>query len=98
MNRLELIKKLQNKLPEFTAKEVDAGVKYTFQLMAKYLIEGKRIEMRGFAAFSIRNRLARTSHNPITKEKVHVPAKRVIHFKPGKELKERVNKRSDTHA
>jgi integration host factor subunit beta len=59
--------------------------------MAQFLAEGKRIEIRGFGSFSLHYRPPRTGRNPKTGEAVSLPAKYVPHFKPGKELRDRVN-------
>jgi integration host factor subunit beta len=62
--------------------------------MTDALIAGHRIEIRGFGTFSISERPPRVGRNPKSGEEVSVPAKRVPHFKPGKELRYRVNKSS----
>lgn len=62
-----------------------------FEEIAQRLAEGGRVELRGFGTFSTRERDARTGRNPRTGETVDVPAKRVPYFKPGKEMRERLN-------
>src|SRR5690625_7817432 len=59
--------------------------------MTESLVNGQRIEIRGFGSFTVTTRAARMGRNPRSGETVHVPAKRVPHFKAGKELRERVD-------
>ncbi|NQV95351.1 MAG: integration host factor subunit beta, partial [Sphingomonadales bacterium] len=63
-----------------------------FNQISQKLAEGGRVELRGFGAFSTRQRKPRTGRNPRTGESVEVPAKRVPYFKPGKEIREQLNK------
>ncbi len=65
-----------------------------FEEITQRLAEGGRVELRGFGTFSTREREARTGRNPRTGESVDVPAKRVPYFKPGKEMRERLNPES----
>ena len=62
-----------------------------FEQMIKALAQGERIEIRGFGSFSLHHRPARMSRNPKTGEAVYLPAKVAVHFKPGKEIKGRVD-------
>ena len=73
------------------AKDVEYSVKVLVDTMTRALAKGQRIEMRGFGSFDLNERPARTGRNPKTGERVQVPAKKVPHFKPGKELRERVD-------
>ena len=73
------------------AKDVEYSVKVLVDTMTRALAKGQRIEIRGFGSFDLNERPARTGRNPKTGERVQVPAKKVPHFKPGKELRERVN-------
>ena len=77
--------------PELRAQEIEQVVDIFFEEIAQRLAEGGRVELRGFGAFSTRERDARTGRNPRTGEPVDVPAKRVPYFKPGKEMRERLN-------
>jgi len=77
--------------PELRAQEVEQVVDIFFEEIAQRLAEGGRIELRGFGAFSTREREARTGRNPRTGEAVDVPAKRVPYFKPGKEMRNALN-------
>ncbi|QRN40692.1 MAG: integration host factor subunit beta [Neisseriaceae bacterium] len=69
----------------------DLGVKLIVDSMTRSLAKGQRIEIRGFGSFDLNDRPGRIGRNPRTGEKVDIPAKKVPHFKPGKELRERVN-------
>ena len=90
MTRSELIQILAAKSPGLTASDVSAAVKVLLETMADSLEAGERIEIRGFATFSTHLRKPRLARNPKTGEGVKVPAKRAVHFKPGRELRERV--------
>ncbi|WP_338446857.1 integration host factor subunit beta [Pelagerythrobacter marensis] len=91
MIRSELLQALAKDNPELRADEVEQVVDIFFEEIAARLTEGGRVELRGFGAFSTRERKARTGRNPRTGEPVDVPAKRVPYFKPGKEMRERLN-------
>lgn len=92
MIRSELVKKLEAENPEMTAEEVEKIVDLFFSQIIQRLAEGGRVEIRGFGAFSTRSRNPRKGRNPRTGDAVDVPAKRVPYFKPGKEIRERLNK------
>ncbi|MCR5084868.1 MAG: integration host factor subunit beta [Succinivibrionaceae bacterium] len=91
MTRAELIEALAEKFPSQSPRMVDTSVREIFELMIERLSQGERIEIRGFGSFEIRTREPRTAHNPKTGEKVELSERRVVHFKPGVELRERVN-------
>ena len=91
MIRSELIEKLFADHPHLTGREVEAVVSAIFDAITDKLANGGRVELRGFGAFSTREREARTGRNPRTGETVAVDAKRVPYFKPGKEMRERLN-------
>ncbi|WP_374407529.1 integration host factor subunit beta [Pelagerythrobacter sp.] len=91
MIRSELLQALAKDNPELRAEEVEQVVDIFFDEITTRLSEGGRVELRGFGAFSTRDRQARTGRNPRTGEAVDVPAKRVPYFKPGKEMRERLN-------
>lgn len=91
MIRSELLQALAKDNPDLRADEVEQVVDIFFDEITKRLAEGGRVELRGFGAFSTREREARTGRNPRTGESVSVPAKRVPYFKPGKEMRERLN-------
>jgi integration host factor subunit beta len=92
MTKSELIAKLANRYPQLLAKDVEIAVNTIFAAMSATLIDGQRIEIRGFGSFGINYRPPRTGRNPMTGEKVLVPEKCVPHFKAGKELKARVDR------
>lgn len=73
------------------ARTVEYGVKVLVDTMTRALSRGQRIEIRGFGSFDLNHRPARTGRNPKSGESVEVPEKYVPHFKPGKELRERVD-------
>ena len=91
MIRSELLQAVAADNPDLRPEEVEQVVTIFFDEIGKRLAEGGRVELRGFGAFSTRARGSRTGRNPRTGEPVDVPAKRVPYFKPGKEMRERLN-------
>ncbi|CAA9509303.1 MAG: Integration host factor beta subunit [uncultured Sphingomonas sp.] len=91
MIRSELVHKLCVDFPELTQREVESVVSAIFDTITEQLAQGGRVELRGFGAFSTRDRDARVGRNPRTGASVEVNAKRVPYFKPGKEMRERLN-------
>ena len=91
MIRSELLQALAKENPDLRPEEVEQVVDIFFSEITKRLAEGGRIELRGFGAFSTRERTAREGRNPRTGGTVEVPAKRVPYFKPGKEMRQRLN-------
>jgi integration host factor subunit beta len=91
MIRSELVQKLCSDFPDLSQREVENVVSAVFDSITDQLAKGGRVELRGFGAFSTRQRDARTGRNPRTGESVAVDAKRVPYFKPGKEMRERLN-------
>ena len=91
MIRSELVQKLCEDHPDLTAKEVERVVGSFFDSIIDQLQHGGRVELRGFGAFSTRQRDARVGRNPRTGASVDVDAKCVPYFKPGKEMRERLN-------
>lgn len=91
MIRSELLQAIAAENPELRPDEIEQVVSIFFDEIGKRLSDGGRVELRGFGAFSTRGREARTGRNPRTGEPVEVPAKRVPYFKPGKEMRERLN-------
>lgn len=91
MTKSELIARLAEHFPQLVAKDADFAVKTILDAMADSLAEGQRIEIRGFGSFALNRRPPRIGRNPKSGERVMVPEKRVPHFKPGKELRERVD-------
>lgn len=74
-----------------TRKEADTMVSAILEGMVESLRRGEKIELRGFGSFRIRQRNARTGRNPRTGARVHVPAKRIPYFKPGRDLRQGLN-------
>lgn len=91
MTKSELIEVLARRQSHLKADDVDLAVKTLLEMMAGALSHGDRIEIRGFGSFSLHYRPPRIGRNPKTGESVALPGKHVPHFKPGKELRERVN-------
>ena len=91
MTRSELIAQLAASNPHLRQSDVEAIVTTIFGEITAALARGDRVELRGFGAFSTKARDGRTGRNPRTGETVPVEAKSVPYFKPGKELRERIN-------
>jgi integration host factor subunit beta len=98
MTKSELIERLSVRHPQLVAKDADLAVKTILDAMAEALAQGQRIEIRGFGSFSLNDRPPRVGRNPKSGEKVLVPAKRVPHFKAGKELRQRVDEQAERRA
>lgn len=93
MTKSELIARLATRFPHLVAIDADFAVRMILDAMTAALVRGDRIETRGFGSFEIRRKPPRVGRNPRSGEKVQVPAKYLPHFKAGKELRERVDKR-----
>ena len=91
MMKSELIERIARKQSHLAYKDVELAVKSLLEQMSNSLSNGERIEIRGFGSFSLHNRPPRSGRNPKTGDSVSLPGKHVPHFKPGKELRERVN-------
>lgn len=91
MTKSDLIDRLVTSQTHLSQKDVELAVKLVLDEVTAALEEGGRIEIRGFGSFSVHRRPARMGRNPKTGEAVRIPQKYVPHFKPGKELRERVN-------
>jgi integration host factor subunit beta len=91
MIRSELVQMLATDNPDLSAREIERIVDIFFEEITARLVANGRVELRGFGAFSTRARDARTGRNPRTGESVAVDAKRVPYFKPGKEMRLRLN-------
>ena len=92
VNRRDLIERLRDQLPLLDERERDYIVRTILQAMTDALARGRRIEIRDFGVFHLCDRNARLAHNPKTREKLFVPAKRVLRFRPGKGLSKRVQR------
>ena len=95
MIRSELITQLAEENPHLTQRDVERVVSVILERMCETLATGGRVELRGFGAFSVRARPARSGRNPRTGEPVEVKAKAAPFFKSGKELRERLNATGD---
>jgi len=91
MTRSELVALLASSQDTLSREDVDAAVRIILQRMSDALAGGERIEIRGFGSFTLHDRPARIARNPRTGEPAAIPARHAPHFKPGKELRERVN-------
>ena len=92
MTKSELIARLAGRYPQMVAKDAEVAVNVILEAMIMSLVKGQRIEIRGFGSFGINYRPPRTGRNPKTGAKVAVPEKYAPHFKPGRELRERVDR------
>jgi len=90
MTKSELIELIAAKQKHLPAKDVELAIKHVLEIMSDALAQGHRIEIRGFGSFSLHYRPPRQGRNPKTGETVALAGKYVPHFKPGKELRERV--------
>ncbi|MBU6493398.1 MAG: integration host factor subunit beta [Burkholderiales bacterium] len=95
MTKSELVNQLAARFPQLVLKDADFAVKAILDAMADALACGHRIEIRGFGSFGLNRRPPRVGRNPKSGEKVLVPEKFVPHFKPGKELRERVDHKAE---
>ena len=95
MTKSELIELIAAKQGHLPAKDVELAVKQILEIMSDALAQGQRIEIRGFGSFSLHFRPPRQGRNPKTGETVALAGKYVPHFKPGKDLRERVNDDED---
>ena len=86
-----MVRALARDNPDLKADEVEQVVDIFFDEITNRLVDGGRVELRGFGVFSVRGRNARSGRNPRTGEKVRVEAKNVPFFKAGKKLKDRLN-------
>lgn len=91
MVKSEFIRVLSDKLPDLQAGDVELALNCMLNQMSEALVNGERIEIRGFGSFNLHHRPARIARNPKTGEAVKMPTKVAIHFKPGKDFKDRVN-------
>lgn len=95
MTRSELAKLISADNPKLSLTEVEILVTTFFDVITARLVEGGRVEIRGFGTFETRDRAARSGRDPSNGKAVWVEAKRKLHFRPGKELRERVAAKPD---
>ncbi|MFV3076697.1 integration host factor subunit beta [Niveispirillum fermenti] len=91
MTKSELIQRLAERNPHLYQRDVEKIVTTIFDEITEALARGDRVELRGFGAFSVKQRDARTGRNPRTGESVEVDEKVIPFFKTGKQLRERLN-------
>ena len=91
MTKSELIERIALRQSQLSTKDVELAIKCVIDQMVEGLAAGERIEIRGFGSFSLHYRAPRVGRNPKTGEKVDLSGKYVPHFKPGKEMRDRVN-------
>lgn len=91
MTKSELIERIANKQDQLPPKDVELAVKMVIESMTQALVSDQRIEVRGFGSFCLHYRAPRLGRNPKTGDMVELSGKYVPYFKPGKELRERVN-------
>ena len=92
ITKSELIENIAAKQNHLAYKDIELSIKSLLEQMGTSLSRGERIEVRGFGSFSLHFRPPRIGRNPKTGDAVSLPGKHVPHFKPGKELRERVNR------
>ena len=91
ITRSELIERLAEQQHQLAVKDVELAIKAIIEQMSQSLANGERVEIRGFGSFSLHYRAPRVGRNPKTGESVSLAGKYVPHFKPGKEMRDRVN-------
>ena len=91
MTKSVLIEKVSEKVEGLTRNQTEIVVETVFESIKKALMNGEKIEIRGFGNFRLKNRKPRKARNPKTGESVEVPGKKVLYFKVGKALKEALN-------
>jgi integration host factor subunit beta len=94
MTRSDLVEELAARFGQLTHRDAEYAVKTILDAVSDALVRGHRIEVRGFGSFSVTHRPPRMGRNPRSGEAVHIPEKRVPHFKPGKALREAVDQRT----
>jgi integration host factor subunit beta len=91
MVKSELILHIANKFRQLPEKDIEICVNQILELICETLEKNQRVEIRSFGSFCLHKRLSRRAHNPRTGEKLITVQKHAIYFKPGKEMKDRVN-------
>jgi len=92
MTKSELVERVADKAPEFTKVEVEMMINTIFRSMTEALVQGDKIEIRGFGSFKVKERGGRDGRNPKSGKGIKIPPKKVPFFKVGKELKERIDR------
>jgi integration host factor subunit beta len=91
VTKSELMQALSSKFLELEKRDVELAVNCMLRQMTDSLVQGERIEIRGFCGFSLHHRTSHLARNPKTGEAVNLSAKVAVHFNPGKEIRDRVN-------
>lgn len=94
MTRSDLVETLAQRFVQLGLRDSELAIKAILDSMGQALVEGQRIEIRGFGSFSVNHRPPRVGRNPRSGSTVAIPEKRVPHFKPGKALRELVDNRT----
>lgn len=97
VTKSELIEELSKKQPHLALQDVELAVKCMLEQMSQFLSANERIEVRGFGSFSLHHRKPRIGRNPKTGNAVSLTEKYILHFKPGKELRDRVDETRHTY-
>ncbi|MBP8091313.1 MAG: integration host factor subunit beta [Giesbergeria sp.] len=92
MTRSDLVEELASRFGQLSQRDAEMAVKALLEALGDALVQGQRIEVRGFGSFSVTQRAPRMGRNPRSGVAVAIPAKRVPHFKPGKALREAVDR------
>ena len=95
MVKSELVRALNEKLPDSRLDDVELAVNCILAQMSDAIAKGERIEVRGFGSFDLRHRASRIGRNPKSGESLSLPAKARVHFKPEKEMRDRVDAARD---
>lgn len=98
MVKSELIMKIAEKQNHLLVKDIETSINYIIDCMSDHLGDGHRIEIRGFGSFCLHYRPPRKAHNPKTGARVFTAAKYTPHFKPGKDMRDRVNENRSQYA
>lgn len=91
MVKSELINRIASRQENLPIKDIELSINQILECLSLSLSKGERIEIRGFGSFSLHYRAPRKAHNPKTGERVFTTAKYTPHFKPGKDMRDRVN-------
>ena len=94
MTRSDIVDALAERFVQVPYRDPEFAVRSILDAMNEALVRGNRIEIRGFGSFSVNHRLPRQGRNPRSGESVAIPERRVLHFKPGKALRETVDKKT----
>lgn len=97
MVKSELIARISAKQSQLSLRDIELSINHIVERMSDSLGSGHRIEIRGFGSFSLHYRPPRKAHNPKTGARVFTAAKHTPHFKPGKDLRDRVNESRKSH-